>query len=164
MKKFRFISLVLLALALAGFSQKLKHCTVTFHVEANKKDGGPFSVPVMVKNPPREIFVEKMASITEREIQSIFPFAANDGTMGCAFKLDDHGRVWLDSLSIEHLGQSLVAFINNRQVIDMIIDKRVSDGIITIQSGLTNEEIEILKMKFPLITNGKHKAKKADSF
>ena len=96
-----------------------------------------------------------MPSITEREISGIFPFPASDGTMGCAFKLDDHGRVWLDTLSIEKKGMALVAMVNGRIVCDMLIDKRVADGIISIPNGLTNEDITILKKKFKVIGTGK---------
>jgi hypothetical protein len=159
MKQFRLFPLVLLVLALSGFAQKKNHISVTFHVEANEQDSNVFSVPVILKNPPRKIFVEKMASLTEREIQSVFPFQANDGTMGCSFKLDDHGTIWLDTLSIEHLGKTLVGFVNERQVIGLLIDRRVADGIITIPSGLKNEEIEVLKKKFPLMKARKPKAK-----
>ena len=147
MKKLRFLFLLLPVLLLTGFaSKKQLPSTVTFHVECNPRDTESFAVPIRLKNPPRDTFVEKMASITEREIESIYPLKAADGSMGCVFKLDDHGRIWLDTLSVEKRGMSIVAFVNGRQIVDMLIDKRVSDGIITIPGGLTNEDIlELVK-------------------
>jgi len=162
MKNIRIFLFLLLALALAGFAEKMRRVSVTFHVETNARDTGAFAIPVKLKNPPRQTFIEKMPSITEQEIQAIYPFPANDGTMGCAFMLDDHGRVWLDTLSVEHLGRSLVAFVDGRQVSDVLIDKRVSDGIITIPYGLTNNDIASLKGKYPII--GQHKLRKEIPF
>ncbi|MEI8340995.1 MAG: hypothetical protein WCH43_05580 [Verrucomicrobiota bacterium] len=155
MKTLRCLAMLLLALSLAGFAQKHGALSVTFHVETNARDTSTFAVPVNLINLKRQAFIEKMPSITEREISGIFPFPASDGTMGCAFKLDDHGRVWLDTLSIEKKGMALVAMVNGRIVCDMLIDKRVADGIISIPNGLTNEDITILKKKFKVIGTGK---------
>jgi len=148
MKMFRCIAFLLLALALAGFSKKKEGFSLTFNVEANAQDSSTFSMPVPLKNLNRQAYIEKMPSITEREIESIYPFAAPDGTMGCTFRLDNHGRMWLDTVSVENNGKALVAIMSGRIVFDMLIDKRVSDGIITISSGLTNEEISILKSRY----------------
>jgi len=158
MKTFRTLALLLLALALAGFAQKSGALSVTFHVEANARDTNTFSFPIDLKNLKRQAYIEKMPSITEHEIAAIFPFAASDGTMGCAFKLDDHGRIWLDTVSIENYGKALVAMVNGRIVFDMLIDKRVSDGIVTIQNGLTEQDIAILKKKFKVMGTGKKEA------
>jgi hypothetical protein len=162
MKIFRSLALLLLALALAGFAQKSGTLSVTFHVEANARDTSTFSVPVTLKNSHRQVYIEKMPSITEREIETIYPFPASDGTMGCAFKLDAHGRIWLDTVSIENYGKAIVAMVNGRIVFDMFIDKRVSDGIITIQNGLTEEDIAILKKKFKVMGTGKKDAAPSD--
>ena len=144
----RCLASIFLVLLFAGFAPKKQTLTVTFHVEANAHDTKTFSVPVMLKNLNRETYIEKLPSITETEISAIFPFAASDGTMGCTFKLDGHGTIWLDTLSVEHRGTALVAMVNGRIVCDLLIDQRVSTGLITIPNGLTNEDITILTKKF----------------
>ena len=53
------------------------------------------------------------------------------------FQLDEHGRVALDSLSIERRGSSLFVFINGRLITELEIDKRVADGKIYVPFGLT---------------------------
>lgn len=156
MKTFRCLSLLLLLPFLAGMAKKSTSLSVTFHVETSQQDTGAFSIPVQLRSLNREAYVEKMPSITEREIAAIYPFPASDGTLGCVFKLDNHGRIWLDTLSIEKRGMAMIAMVNGRIVCDMLIDKRVSDGIITIPFGLTDQDITILKKKFKLIGTKKN--------
>ena len=152
MKMLRRLAPLLLVLLLCGMAQKKKRdLSVTFHVETIEQDTGTFAMQVELRSLHRMAYVEKMPSITEREISLIYPFTAPDGTMGCAFKLDNHGRIWLDTLSIEKRGLAMVALVNGRIVCDMLIDKRVSDGIITIPRGLNTEDIEILKKKFKIM-------------
>jgi hypothetical protein len=45
--------------------------------------------------------------------------------------------------------------MNGRQVVDMQIDRRVSDGVITIQRGLTQEDIAALQKKFRIVGEAK---------
>jgi len=151
MKTFRRCSLLLCAFVFLGFGKKEPPLAVTFNVETGAHDSESFATPVQVSNPPRTIFVEKMPSITDREIHSVFPFAAADGTLGCAFQLDDHGRMWLDSLSVEKKGRSLVAFVNGRAVACLLIDKEINDGLISIPAGLTQQEVAILVKKYPVM-------------
>lgn len=155
--RFRFIPL-LLALACLAFAKKQPPLTVHFHAEANSQDTSTFASPVTLQNPTRQAFVEKIPFLTERDIGAIYPFAAEDGTMGCAFKLNEHGGFELEAISTDRRGSSIVAVVNGRQVIDMQIDKRVSDGIITIQRGLTPLEIAALSKKFHVLgqKKGRH--------
>ena len=147
--------LPLLALAFVAFAKKEPPLTVHFHLEANARDTATFATPVTLKNPPREAYVEKIPTLTERDIAAIYPFPASDGTMGCAFKLNDHGTFDLEAVSTDRRGSSIIAVVNGRQVIDMIIDKKVSDGVITIANGLTPRDIELLSKKFPVLGQGK---------
>ena len=151
----RCLASLFLVIALTGFAKKNEALSVTFHVETNERDSKTFAIPVTLKNLKRATFIEKMPSITEREIAAIYPFSAPDGTMGCAFKLDSHGSMWLDTLSIEHRSSALVAMVNGRIVCDLLIDQRVANGLITIPSGLTNADIAILTKKFHLIGSEK---------
>ncbi len=126
---------------------------VRFFAEANKADTERFATPIKLENPPRETFMQKIPVISERNVKAIFPFRADDGSLGCAFKLDDSGRINLDVVSTERRGTSLVAFIGTKQgshqVIDMVIDRTVRDGIIVIQRGLTQGEVEAMRKQWP---------------
>lgn len=143
-----FVLPLLLALLCVAGGKKQPQLTIRFYAEAKEGDTASFALPITLQNPPRQAFIDKIPIVSERDIIAIFPFQASDGTNGCAFKLDDHGTLALDTVSVEKRGTSLVAFVNNRQVIDMQIDRRVSDGVITIARGLVPQEIAMMEKKY----------------
>jgi hypothetical protein len=150
----------LLAVALLGMGSK-PEVTVRFFAEANAQDTERFAKPITLKNPARETFIERVPSIHEKMIKAIYPFQARDGTWGCAFKLDNSGRINLELLSTERRGSSLVAFLGTKlgvhQVIDLLIDKPIRDGIISIPNGLTELEIAALTKSYPVLGQQKRK-------
>jgi hypothetical protein len=99
----------------------------------------------------KEIAIQKLPWITERDVTAFSPYPAQDGTFGALFQLDDHGRVVLDTLSVERRGGLLFVFINGRMITELQIDKRVSDGKIYIPAGLTAADIELMKKEWRLI-------------
>jgi len=58
--------------------------------------------------------------------------------------VDEHGRLALDSLSVDRRRFAFV-FINAGPITELQIDRRVSDGRSTIAAGLTANELELLK-------------------
>jgi len=157
--RFRFLLPLLIApLLMAGAKKPV--VTVRFHLKAAGSDAPPFVVPVQVPGAPAPVNIKKIPEISERSIQAIYPFQAADGTMGCAYKLDAHGRIGLDTTSSENKGGVLVAFVNGRLVTAMLIDKRISDGVIMIPSGLFPPEIDAMKKLYPVIGETPKKGKK----
>ena len=152
----RALLMLALALPLVGLNF-WESISLTFHMETTGRDSESFAVPATAGNPPHPIYIEKTPSITEREIAGIYPFPAADGTFGCAFKLDQHGTMWLSNVSGEHHGTSMVILLNQHQICDLLIDRQVTDGIVTIPNGLTSQQIELLKKRFKLL--GKKKKK-----
>jgi hypothetical protein len=154
MKLARLFLLPLLALALMGMGKK-QTVSVRFHVEANPRDGESFAVPAKFHNPDRDGFVERVASVSEREIAAVKPIPADDDTFGCVFKLDTHGTIGLQTLSTERRGAVVVPVVNTkagpRQLPEMMIDKPITDGIIYIPRGFTQSEINEIQKQFPLI-------------
>jgi hypothetical protein len=146
--------IVPLCLALACFVAAAHKplITVRFFLETNARDTETFASPVQLSSPPRAAFIEKAAAISETDISGIFPFLTNDGTWGCLFELTDTGRRNLEMVSAEKRGRSIVAFVGTkkgiRQVVDMVIDRRISDGIVTIQHGIQTEEIALLRKTY----------------
>ena len=151
MKPLRILLVAPLLLLMMAAAKK-PAVAVRFHAEANARDGEPFSMPVKFQNPPRDGFVERVPSISERDIRAVYPVRADDGSFGCAFQLDQHGRIGLQTISTQRRGASLVVFVNTKsgmhQVIDMLIDKPITDGIIYIPRGLTEAEIAALQKQF----------------
>jgi hypothetical protein len=99
----------------------------------------------------KDIAIQKLAWITENDVLAFSPYPAQDGTFGALFQLDDHGRVVLDTLSVERRGRFLFVFINGRMITELQIDKRVSDGKIYVPSGLTAVDVELMKKQWRLL-------------
>ena len=72
-------------------------------------------------------------------------------------QLDEHGRLVLDTLSVERRGSTVLVFIDGRIVTELLIDRRVSDGQIFIASGLTAADIASMQKTWPEIGAKKHK-------
>jgi hypothetical protein len=157
MKTGRFLAILLLplvAVALTGMAKKPK-ITVRFHVEANPEDRPPFAMEVKFQHGGRKGYMQTIPFVSEQDIQAIYPFRASDGTMGCAFQLNRTGTNNLEIVSSANQGKTIVAFVGTQkgmhQVTDMVIDKRVSDGVITIHGGLTDAEVAALTKQFNVL-------------
>ncbi len=134
----------------AAFAEK-RHCTFRLHVEGNANDGSVFSTQLKSQYTGKEVVIEKVATISERDVAAFYPYRATDGTFGALFQLDDHGRLALDTLSIDKRGTHLFVFVNGRPLTELQIDRRVSDGKIYIASGLTAADVEAMKKDWRVI-------------
>jgi hypothetical protein len=141
----------LLATLSNASSKPQRHCVFRVHVEANLRDTVAFATSVHAQFLGRDIAIERAARISEAEVTAFYPYRAADGTQGVLLQLDEHGRITLESLSIERRGQLLFVFVNGRPVAELEIDKRISDGRIYIASGLTAVDIELMKKDWRLI-------------
>ena len=145
-----FASLILALLAISA-TGKDRHCIFRVHVEANPNDTAIFSTSVRALFSGKQVAIERMPRLSERDVVAFYPYPAADGNYGALFQLDDHGRLALDALSIERRGSLLFIFINGRPVTELQIDRRVSDGRIYIASGLTKADTELMKKDWRLI-------------
>ena len=94
---------------------------------------------------------KKETRISEQDVIAFYPYPAANGTYGALFQLDEHGRIALDTLSIERRGSYLFVFINGRPITELAIDNRVSDGKIYIATGLTAADIESMIKEWRLL-------------
>lgn len=108
-------------------------------------------MPARATSSGKDVAIQKTPWITEHDVRAFSPYPAQDGTFGALFQLDEHGGVVLNTLSVERRGGFLFVFINGRMITELQIDKRVSDGKIYIPSGLTPEDIELMKKRWRLI-------------
>lgn len=144
MKILQVLVLCLLWVPIAGVA-KQRHCSFRVHAQANPRDTEVFSTSVRAQVSGKEVAIEKIPWISERDVVAFAAYPAQDGTNGALIQLDEHGRTVLDTLSIEHRGSFLFVFINGRFITNLQIDKRVSDGKIYIPSGLTAADIDLMK-------------------
>ena len=130
---------------------KDRHCMFRVHTEANPSDTTVFATSVRAKFSGKEIAIEKMPRLSERDVEAFYPYPKTTGNYGALLQLDEHGRLVLDALSIERRGSLLFIFINSRPIAEMQIDKRVSDGRIYVADGLSATDIESMKKDWRLI-------------
>ena len=142
---------LLITLCNTNLVAKQPRCTFRLHCEANARDGDVFSTHLVSKFNGRPVVIEKTATITESDVAAFYPVQANDGTFGALFQLDDHGRLALDTLSIEHRASDLFVFINGRPITELQIDRRISDGKVYVPSGLTNADIAVMRKQWRMI-------------
>ena len=131
-------------------------CTFRVHVAANANDGSVFAQPIRSLS-GRDVFIEKTAWLSERDVKSYYPYRAADGSYAALLQLDDHGRTVLDTLSVERRGSYLYVFLNGRPITELQIDRRVSDGKIYLASGLTEADIKLMNKDWKLIGGRKKK-------
>jgi hypothetical protein len=134
---------------------KSPHFFLRIHAEANAHDGDAFSSNTRSQITGKDFAIEKIPSLSERDVAAFRPYRAADGSYGVLLQLDDHGRLTLDTLSVEKRGSFLFVFANGRALTELQIDRRVTDGKIYLPSGLTAAEIALMTKDWPLI--GAHK-------
>jgi len=140
-----------LAFALTDAATKQRHCTFRVHAQANPQDTDVFSMSARATASGKDLAIQKLPWITEHDVIAFSPYPAHNGTFGALFQLDEHGRVVLDTLSVERRGGFLFVFINGRMITELQIDKRVSDGKIYIPAGLTAADVELMKKQWRLL-------------
>ena len=144
-------SIFAMLVALTPVVAKDRHCVFRLHVEANPRDSTVFATSVPAKFSGKDIAIERTPRISEQDVVAFYPYTAADKRYGALIQLDDHGRIALDSLSIERRGGLVFVFINGRPITELQIDRRVADGKIYIASGLTTADIALMKKDWRLI-------------
>jgi hypothetical protein len=138
-------------------SAKTRHCTLRVHASANENDGSVFATPVTTPLTGKNIFIEKIPTISERDVASYRAYPAKDGSFGVLFQMNDHGRLALETLSMEHRGDTLLVLVNGRAVTEMMVDRHVSDGKLYIAAGLSAADIQAMAKDWPEIGASKHR-------
>lgn len=141
------------AQALAGGSNSKKDAfAIRIHGEGNTEDGEKFSVPVVLLD-GRKTTLSIMPLLNEHDIKAVYPFRAPDGSYGAYLRLDFHGSNLLTQYSIEKSGRNsvLAVMVNGRQVVDLMVDKPIRDGIFCIPSGMTLLESAKMANSFPVM-------------
>jgi hypothetical protein len=144
------VLLLLVGFVAAAEARKPK-ATLRAHVETSPTSGEAFSTQLRSPVTGKQITIEKVPTISERDVVAFLPYPAADGTFGVLFQLDPHGRLALDTLSVERRSRYLYVFVNGRPAAELQIDKRVPDGRLYIPSGLTAADIELMRKEWRLI-------------
>ena len=146
----RALVLVFAAALLCTGGAKKPVIDLRIHGEGIAAEAPTFAFPATLLN-GREVYLSRMPLITQREVRSIYPFPAADGSEGVYLKLDNHGTGLLRQHTMERRGRTLVVLLNGRQVTNLLVDRPVTDGIVSIPRGLSPEDIALLRTAFPVI-------------
>jgi hypothetical protein len=148
----RITALVLLVFLLPAASGMAKpHCTLRVHLAGKEEDGAVFSSQLHSPATGKNVIIQKVPAISEHDVVAFSPYHASDGSYGALFQLDDHGRLVLDTLSVERRGTYLYVFVNGRPVSELQIDRRVTDGRLYLASGLTEKDLALMQKDWPRI-------------
>ncbi len=134
----------------SGHKKRDPSIAIRFYAQVYAFDPS-FTAKVKVGNPPREIVIEKIASISERDVAGFYPYRASDGSYSAVLQLDRHGSATLEAISAQKIGLVIVASVSGRLTATLKVDKPISDGIIFIPSGLTVADIRSMGASFSLI-------------
>jgi len=146
------------AVSFAG-AKKGSAVAIRFHAEGGR-EGGEFSKPITLLHSGKETYMQAIPMVSENDIISYHPFAAKDGSFGAYFKVDNHGTNLVTQTTLSKKGTCLLVFVNGRHVIDLYIDRSVTDGIVSIPKGLTVQEMQLFEQKFPRFGHEGEKPKK----
>lgn len=146
----RALVLVFAAALLCTGGAKKPVIDLRIHGEGIAAEAPTFAFPATLLN-GREVYLSRMPLITQREVRSVYPFPAADGSEGVYLKLDNHGTGLLQQHTMERRGRTLVVLLNGRQVTNLLVDRPVTDGIVSIPRGLSPEDIALLRTAFPVI-------------
>lgn len=147
--KFSRIFIAAAALAcLAGAKKPVLDLRV--HAEGTEAEAPTFAIPATLLN-GRPTFLQRMPLVTQSEIETIYPFAAADGSQGVYLKLGQHGSRLLQQHTMSQQGKLLVVMLNGRMVSNLLVDRPIADGIVCIPRALTQEDVTLLTSAFPVL-------------
>ena len=157
MRRLYAAAILSLALMTGPTYAKPKHCSFRVHCVANANDTSTFAQPVQSSRTGQRTFIERVPTISEHDVEAFRPYPADDGTFGVLIQLNQHGKLALDTLSIERRGTFLFVFVNKRPLAELQIDRRVSDGRIYLAHGLTAADVDLMRKDWLLIGQKKKK-------
>jgi hypothetical protein len=120
------------------------------HAQGSEAEAPTFAIPATLLN-GQPVFLQRMALITQSEVDAIYPFAAADGSQGVYLKLGPHGSRLLQQHTSTKKGEFLVVMLNGRMVSNLLIDRPIDDGILSIPRGLSADDIAVMETVFPVV-------------
>ena len=138
------------ALLCLGAAKKPPVVDIRIHALGTAAEAPTFAIPATLLN-GTPVFLERMPLLSQREIKAIYPFVAADGSHGTYFKVDNHGSRLLLQHTMSRRGEMLVVLVNGRQVSNLLVDRPIDDGIVSVPRGLSADDIALLTSVFPVI-------------
>ena len=81
-----FASAFLALLALSFASAKGRHCMFRVHAEASPNNTATFTTSVDAQLSGKDVAIEKVTCLSERDVAAFYPYSAADGSHGTLFE------------------------------------------------------------------------------
>ena len=133
-----------------GAGSRAKGYVVTFHLEGQAEDSDKFVTPVKLGSEHRQYYFRKMPSFSDKDIAWFYPFVAQDGSSyGAAFRLNDAKKEELTGITVANHGKLFGSRVLDAPLRAVIIDQPISDGVLVIWDGLSQNHVKQIGAKIP---------------
>ncbi len=150
---------LLLALGLTSFGsgKRGQAVLISFHLEGSKEEWPKFAQAVKMSD-GQQFYFKVLPVATDADIQWFYPFVSDDKTtFGAAFKLDQRGSNALAQITGSPENHGRLLAVVTQPLSDQLpglrnylqIDKRITDGVVVVWSGLTDQHLRVFSGRFP---------------
>lgn len=141
------LSVLAMPASVNGAGRKKGGFFISFHVEGDKSEGDRRVAEDSIDG--RTVYFRRTPLITHKHLDGYWPFPAEDGTWGAAFRLTSTGQRRLNTAGLTERGRLLRVVVNMRMADVLLIDKQPEDGMIVVWKGLTDDDLRQLEKQMP---------------
>ena len=143
-------AIFVLSLPAQASGKKTPPASISFHLEGSAVEAPKFAREFNTLAGAK--YFRKVPEVSSKNIEACSPFPADDDlTYGIVFKLNSQGSKRLNEVTTMHQGKLLLSLVNGQPLGVVRIDKPVSDGILVIWSGVTEQEVKLYDQIAPRI-------------
>ena len=143
-------AIFVLSLPAQASGKKTPPASISFHLEGSAVEAPKFAREFNTLAGAK--YFRKVPEVSSKNIEACSPFPADDDlTYGIVFKLNTQGSKRLNEVTTMHQGKLLLSLVNGQPLGVVRIDKPVTDGILVIWSGVTEQEVKLYDQIAPRI-------------
>ena len=143
-------AIFVLSLPAQASGKKTPPSSISFHLEGSAVEAPKFAREFNTLAGAK--YFRKVPEVSSKNIEACSPFPADDDlTYGIVFKLNTQGSKRLNEVTTMHQGKLLLSLVNGQPLGVVRIDKPVTDGILVIWSGVTEQEVKLYDQIAPRI-------------
>ena len=155
-RRMKYPMLLAVVFGLAGFAQAMSQkpkASISFHTPGSDMESPRSIFRIMLPGTSAPTIFHKVPEFSNHDIAAFHSFPASDGNgNGLTLKLDFRGASSLELLTRSRQGDILLPIVNGMPLEPLNIDTAVTDGLITIWSGVPDSVIKELGKKYPPIS------------
>lgn len=149
-----FLCAAPLLLSSCGYmtGQEKPKFTISFHAQGSDMDSPRSIFRQVIPGKSYPTVFKLVPEFTQHNVAAFKSFPAPSGNgNGVLLRLDFRGHNSLDLLTRTRVGETMLTMVNGRPVDYVTIDRPVSDGMVTIWEGITDEVVAEMTKKYPSI-------------